>query len=72
MLLYIGFGQAARLYSFAFAAPSSYVALLFATRAVADGLWWPSPLIGGACVYAGAIGLLLAVLSRRSDFAAGM
>lgn len=66
------FGEAAPLYSFAFAAPSSYVAVLFVTRALADGLWWSWPLIGGACVYAGAIGLLLAVLSRRSDFAAGM
>jgi hypothetical protein len=63
------FNEKRNLYTFAFAAPAVFMVLYFITRTLAGGVWWSGHLIAGSCVYAGGIGLLLAILASRNEFA---
>lgn len=62
------FTRRARLYGFAFAAPFAFIALLFLARVLSGGLWWSAPLVAGSCVYAGGIGLLLAIFGYPNEY----
>ena len=63
------FNEKRNLYTFAFAAPAVFMVLYFITRTLAGGVWWSGHLIAGSCIYAGGIGLLLAILASRNEFA---